>query len=188
MASLLPLLLLQKQVSSPSSHLSKGRFNHVHLRCTFRIMSCYFTTSVSNVFRTVLPLVACNVNGYVPGAVGDVLPLLPHPLMPLRTTSATTHPNIVCRSRARCKRAIAKAVAKSIRSHLKLAEPLGSGPANPAAAAPAIVVTVTVTRVWLDPSRVTEGELKEHSIPRGAPMQASETVPRNSPVGVTASA
>lgn len=38
--------------------------------CRSSGVPCYFTTRVSRVLRTVLPLVACSVNGYVPGTRG----------------------------------------------------------------------------------------------------------------------
>ena len=98
------------------------------------------------------------------------------------------HPRITCRMRARCRVAIANAASSSVSSHLIFADVPDGGPPIPAADTPPVVLTVTVTRDWLDPSRVTEGVLKEQSIPCGAPMQASDTVPVNPPVGVTASA
>src|SRR6185437_5063354 len=117
-----------------------------------------------------------------------VFPLLPHPFMPPSSTSAMMHARIVCRIRARCRDAIVNATTRSIRSHLILSDLPDGGPPIPAADIPPSELTVTVTRDWLEPSRTTAGELKEQSIPCGAPMQARDTLPVNPPIGVTASA
>jgi hypothetical protein len=75
----------------------------------------HFTTSVSNVLRTIFPLVACKVNAWVRGTIELVLSLLPfpHPVIPASSISATAHPRIVYRIRARCKEAIASAAYKA---------------------------------------------------------------------------
>ena len=134
-----------------------------------------------------LPLVACKVNGYVPAMVarGSIASASAHATQEHERDGASQNhlPHACAMQRCNCQRR-----RRSVRSHLILPDDQWTVLRFQRLTLLHGSLTVTVTRDWLDPSRVTDGELKEQSIPCGAPMQASDTLPVNPPIGVTASA